>query len=131
MRGSASARTCVVEDGANAPFGGVWVVANRPLVRLRGLAGRVPDRTVMVFPRCRDVHTMTMRHPLDVAFLDRAGIVVEVRRFVLPGMRLSNRRASGVVERFYQPGPWFVRGDRCRMEGSYAKRSARQRRRRA
>ncbi|MEC4273143.1 DUF192 domain-containing protein [Adlercreutzia sp. R25] len=131
MRSSASARTCIVEDGASAPFGGVWVVADRPLARLRGLAGRAPDKTVMAFPRCRDVHTMTMRYPLDVAFLDRAGIVVEVRRFVLPGMRLSNRRASGVVERFYQPGPWFVRGDRCRMEGSSAKRPIRRKRRRA
>lgn len=67
----------------------------------------------MVFPRCRDVHTLTMRHPLDVAFLDRGGQVVGVHRLVLPGARLRHGRAWAVVERFAQPGPWFVRGDRC------------------
>lgn len=128
MRGSADERVCTVRDGAKAPFGGVWVVADRPLLRLRGLAGRRPDRTVMMLPRCRDVHTLTMRHPLDVAFLDKAGRVVEVRRFVLPGLRLRNERAWAVVERFARPGPWFVRGDRCRMASPA--RSARSRRRR-
>lgn len=106
-------RVCTVRDGAQAPFGGVWVVADSPLLRLRGLAGRRPDRTVMVFPRCRDVHTLTMRHPLDIAFLDGEGRVTEVHRLVLPGARLRCSRAAAVIERFARPGPWFVLGDRC------------------
>lgn len=106
-------RVCTVRDGAQAPFDGVWVVADSPLLRLRGLAGRRPDRTVMVFPRCRDVHTLTMRHPLDIAFLDGEGRVTEVHRLVLPGARLRCSRAAAVVERFARPGPWFVLGDRC------------------
>lgn len=110
---AAFARLCTVRDGDRAPFEGWWVVASSPLLRLRGLAGRRPDRTVMVFPRCRDVHTLTMRHPLDVAFLDRRGQVVEVHRLVLPGVRLRSSRAWAVVERFARPGPWFVRGDVC------------------
>ena len=88
MRGDAKtafARLCTVRDGDRAPFEGRWVVASSPLLRLRGLAGRRPDSTVMVFPRCRDVHTLTMRHPLDVAFLDRRGRVIAVHRLVLPG----------------------------------------------
>ena len=57
----------------------------------------------MGFPRCRDVHTLTMRHPLDVAFLDRRGRVIAVHRLVLPGARLRCGRAWAVVERFARP----------------------------
>ena len=107
MRGDAKtafARLCTVRDGDRAPFEGRWVVASSPLLRLRGLAGRRPDSTVMGFPRCRDVHTLTMRHPLDVAFLDRRGRVIAVHRLVLPGARLRCGRAWAVVERFARPG---------------------------
>ena len=106
-----------VGDGAPAPFGGTWVIAASPLMRLRGLAGRPPDRTVMVLPRCRDVHTLTMRHPLDLAFVDRAGRVIEVHRLVLPGTRLRSDRAFGAIERFARPGPWLMRGDSVEIPG--------------
>lgn len=108
---------CRVIDGAQAPFDGVWVVAASPLMRLRGLARRAPDRTVMVFPRCRDVHTLTMRHPLDIAFVDRRGLVVEVHRLVLPGARLRSPRGRAVIERFARPGPWFMTGDAVELPG--------------
>lgn len=87
------------------------MVARSPLRRLRGLAGRRPDGTVLLLPHCSDVHTLTMKHPLDVAFLDKKGRVIEVRRLVLPGLRLRNARASAVVERFAAPGPWLMVGD--------------------
>lgn len=105
------AGSCRVMDGGRAPFGGIWLVATSPLARLRGMAHRPPDHTVMVFPRCRDVHTLTMKHPLDIAFVDRRGLVVEVHRLVLPGVRLRHRRATAVVERFARSDPWFERGD--------------------
>ena len=128
MRGDAKtafARLCTVRDGDRAPFEGRWVVASSPLLRLRGLAGRRPDSTVMVFPRCRDVHTLTMRHPLDVAFLDRRGRVIAVHRLVLPGARLRCGRAWAVVERFARPGPWFVRGDVCLLPDAPRRRKPR------
>ena len=84
-------------------------------MRLRGLAHRLPDRTVMVFPRCRDVHTLTMGHPLDIAFIGEDGRVVRVHRFVLPGVRLRHREAVAVVERFARPGTWFLKGDVVRI----------------
>lgn len=105
------AGSCRVIDGGPAPFGGTWVMATGMLTRLRGLARRPPDRTVLVLPRCRDVHTMTMRHPIDVAFVGAQGMVLEVHRLVLPGVRLRHSRAVAVVERFAQSGPWFMRGD--------------------
>lgn len=83
-----------------------------PLSRLRGLAGRRPDDTVAYFPRCRDVHTLSMAYPLDILFVDRQGYVIEVHRGVRPRTRLRNRRGWGVVERFAQAGPWFRRGER-------------------
>ena len=128
MRGDAKtafARLCTVRDGDRAPFEGRWVVASSPLLRLRGLAGRRPDSTVMVFPRCRDVHALTMRHPLDVAFLDRRGRVIAVHRLVLPGARLRCGRAWAVVERFARPGPWFVRGDVCLLPDAPRRRKPR------
>lgn len=106
-----SAGSCRVIDGASAPFGGTWVVATGALTRLCGLARRPPDHTVLVLPRCRDVHTMTMRHPIDVAFVGAQGMVLEVHRLVLPGVRLRHSRAVAVVERFAQSGPWFMRGN--------------------
>ncbi|WP_304425803.1 DUF192 domain-containing protein [uncultured Adlercreutzia sp.] len=111
---SSGRRVFRLKDGAEAPFGGTWVVATRPLMRLRGLAGRAPDATTLVFPRCRDVHTITMRHRLDIAFLDRRGRVLGVHRQVPPGRRLRNRKARAVVERFARPGPWLRPGDCCR-----------------
>lgn len=111
------AGSCSVMDGGRAPFGGTWLVAASPLARLRGMAYRPPDHTVMVFPGCRDVHTLTMKHPLDIAFVDRRGLVVEVHRLVLPGTRLRHEKAAGVVERFAQSGPWFERGDVIRLPG--------------
>lgn len=87
-------------------------MARGPFARLRGLAARTPDETVLLLPRCNDVHTLTMRYPLDIAFTDGAGFVLEVHRSVLPGMRLCNRAARMAVERFARIGPWFAAGDR-------------------
>lgn len=100
-----------VIDGVGAPFGGTWVVAATPLMKLRGLSGRPPDDTVMVFPRCKDVHTLTMAYPIDIAFAGRDGVVQKVHRSVRPGARLRRRDASFVLERFAREGPWFERGD--------------------
>lgn len=83
----------------------------------------------MVFPRCRDVHTLTMKHPLDVAFVDRRGLVVEVHRLVFPGARLRHGRAAAVIERFAQSGPWFERGDVVKLPDGHGHPSRAARRR--
>lgn len=88
------------------------------------MARRSPDGTVMVFPRCCDVHTFTMKHPLDIAFVDRRGYVVEVHRFVLPGVRLRSEKAHAAVERFARSGPWFMRGDVIDIPDTYETRRA-------
>ena len=105
------AAPCPVIDGGAAPFGGTWIVASSMLARLGGLARRAPDHTVMVFPRCNDVHTFTMKHALDIAFADKDGRIIAVHRAVPPRTRLRYGRAATVVERFSREGPWFERGD--------------------
>ena len=109
-------RSWTAREGAPTPFGGCWRFARSPISRLRGLAGRQPDNTVLVFPRCRDVHTLTMGYPLDVLFVDDEGRVIEVYRSVPPKSRLHCPRASAVVERFARFEPWFNVGDRLMID---------------
>ena len=70
--------------------------------RMRGLLGRdsLPEGEVYVFPRCNAVHTVGMRFPIDVVFLDAEGRVLSVRAGVAPGrwMVAGGRRARTVVE---------------------------------
>ena len=54
------------------------------LQRARGLGGRrhLPPGEALLIPRCRSVHTVTMRFALDLIWLDSAGRVVRVDRAV-------------------------------------------------
>ena len=72
--------------------------------RLRGLtayAGRATAGCdlVMVFPRCRSVHTCFMRHSIDVAFVRDGGVVLKVHETVPPWRFVSCPGAGFVVER--------------------------------
>ena len=52
--------------------------------RARGLIGRDGHEGALVLPRCRWVHTIGMRFPIDVAYLDADGVVlktVQMRRY--------------------------------------------------
>ena len=64
-------------------------VADRPWTRMRGLLGRtgLPEGEGMLFPRTGSVHTMFMRFPIDVVFLDRELTVLSVKPGVPPGGR--------------------------------------------
>jgi hypothetical protein len=50
--------------------------------RLRGLIGRPPPAagTGLLLEPCRAIHTIGLRGPIDVVFLDRRGFVVRVLR---------------------------------------------------
>jgi len=68
--------------------------------RARGLrrSERLAGHTGLLLERCRSIHTMGMRYPIAVAFLDRDLTVLEVRR-VPPGRILRpRRRARHVLE---------------------------------
>ena len=55
--------------------------------RMRGLLGRkeLPRGVAMSFEPCRLLHTIGMRFPIDIAFLDRDGRVVRTFENVKPG----------------------------------------------
>lgn len=77
--------------------------AVRPLsfvARLRGLLGRpaLDDGEAWWFSRCGAVHTIGMRHTIDVLHLDARGYVIRIRPELTP-LRVSVAlRSSQVVE---------------------------------
>lgn len=70
-------------------------IARTSRERRRGLIGRERLRPgeALVIPKCRQVHTFGMRFPIDVVFVDRAGVVVRICR------ELGPRRLSPFVPR--------------------------------
>jgi uncharacterized protein len=68
--------------------------------RGRGLGGldALPGDHALRIPRCRSVHTFTMRFPLDLIWLGADGAVVRVDRAVPPRRHRGCARARAVVE---------------------------------
>ena len=81
-------------------------VATTRRARLLGLASLDLDAAGpgLLIPRCRSVHTFGMRFPLDVAFLDARGSVLERHQAVPPRRILGCRRAAAVAEMPSEPG---------------------------
>jgi uncharacterized membrane protein (UPF0127 family) len=74
-------------------------VARRFGERLLGLAWtRSPRAAAMLIPRCRSVHTIGMRFPLDLFWVDGRGEIVRVDRGVRPWRVRTCRTARGVIE---------------------------------
>jgi uncharacterized membrane protein (UPF0127 family) len=62
-------------------------VADSRRLRTRGLIGRDDFEGALVLRPCRQVHTLGMRFPIDVAFCDRSGRVLHLS--TLPPRRIS------------------------------------------
>ena len=96
--------------GRSGRSNGAAVLAGM-LERLRGLnAASARAAAFAVLVPCRDVHTHGMGFPIDVAFADARGVVVEVHRRVLPGRRLRCAAARLVLERKASSDAWFEAG---------------------
>ena len=81
--------------------GGLRVHDARGLrARRRGLGGldALPADRALRIPRCRAVHTFTMRFALDLIWLGPDGAVLRVDRAVPPGRHRGCARARAVVE---------------------------------
>ena len=86
---SASAEACPRLDGLPGRdlADGLRVAeANSRAARMKGLAKLdvLPERLALHIPRCRSVHTFTMRFPLDLIWLGKDGEVVRVDPAVPP-----------------------------------------------
>ena len=66
--------------------------------RRRGLLGRDGIDGALVIESCRWVHTLGMRFPIDVAFLDDDGCVLKTCRMRRHRLGLPVPRASSVIE---------------------------------
>jgi uncharacterized membrane protein (UPF0127 family) len=68
--------------------------------RLKGLAklDAMPASAALHIPKCWSVHTFTMRFPLDLIWLDKAGEVVRVDPAVPPRRLKFCFKARSVVE---------------------------------
>lgn len=86
-----------------------------PLKRLRGLLWTKPDAAPVVLMGCSAIHTFGMRYRIDVAFVSRSGLVLEVWRSVPPGRLLSHRRAWATLERPHRRGSWLAKGEKLRI----------------
>jgi uncharacterized protein len=78
-------------------------IANTHWARLRGLMGTTesafqPGQAVWIVP-CRGVHTIAMRFPLDLLYLDPYSTVIHLEENVKPWRLASIRlRAASVLE---------------------------------
>jgi uncharacterized membrane protein (UPF0127 family) len=66
--------------------------------RAKGLIGRDGAAGAVVLSRCRWIHTVGMRFPLDVAYLDGEGTVLKTVRMNRNRLGLPVTKASTVVE---------------------------------
>jgi uncharacterized membrane protein (UPF0127 family) len=73
-------------------------VATSGGARRRGLLGRDGIEGALVLERCRWVHTVGMRFPLDVAYLAGDGTVLKTVRMNRQRVGLPVPRAARVIE---------------------------------
>lgn len=82
-------------------------VARTGTDRRRGLLGRDGYEGALVLERCRWVHTLGMRFPIDVAYLDAGGEVLKTVRMArwrvgvpVPGARTVVEAEGGAFARW-------------------------------
>ena len=92
------------------------VIASSWLSRARGMlfgkGDRMKPSQVLALIPCKSVHTMFMRFPIDVAFVDAQGVVVKARSAMPRGKVAFCRGAVCVFERHAAGEGWFEPGDR-------------------
>ena len=73
-------------------------VATNRRARGRGLLGRAGVDGAFVIPGCTWIHTIGMRFPIDVAYLDASGRVLKTVRMSRHRLGMPVRQASTIVE---------------------------------
>lgn len=73
-------------------------IADDRAARRRGLLGRDSLDGAIVIERCRWIHTIGMRFPIDVAYLDTDGYVVKTIQMHRHRLGIPVWRASWVIE---------------------------------
>jgi uncharacterized protein len=98
--------------GSDLPGGLRVAEARSRAARVKGLAklDELPETLALHIPRCRSVHTFTMRFPLDLIWLSGDGEVVRVDRAIAPRRLKFCFRGRSVVEANAGAGDAFAAG---------------------
>lgn len=95
------------------------VFASRFSSRLKGLLGTNcswGESGILVLAPCKSIHTFGMRYCIDVAFVDKTGVVLRSERNIPPCRTLRCAHAEVVLERPSLPGsPWFSKGESVQL----------------
>lgn len=87
--------------------------------KARGLLGTTlssQEAAPVALMGCRSIHTFGMRYPIDVAFVDRAGVVCRSVRSLKAGCFASAWAASYVLERPASKDVWPECGQKVAFE---------------
>lgn len=98
--GKSSEAYVLVNDRTGARLATELELAANPLRRMVGLLGRssLPEGGAMRFQPAGSIHTMFMRFPIDVLFLDQDELVVKRVHNLKPWRFAAARGAKFVVE---------------------------------
>jgi uncharacterized protein len=90
----------LVTAGSEQVVCGRCAIADRPWTRLRGLLGRreLPSGEGMLIRPARSIHTVGMRFPIDVVYLDRDLTVLKLTRRLRPWRASGCLRAHSALE---------------------------------
>ena len=73
-------------------------VADTRSAKRRGLSGRASIDGALVIPGCRWIHTVGMKFPIDVAYLDDQGTVTKIECLKPTRMGAPVKGANTVIE---------------------------------
>jgi uncharacterized membrane protein (UPF0127 family) len=73
-------------------------VADTPQARRKGLIGRTSVENAMVITQCKWIHTVGVKVPLDIAYLDAHGAVIKTERVKPFRISAPVSRCKTVVE---------------------------------
>lgn len=90
----------LINERTQSPVADFVEVADTRRARRRGLLGRdtLDEQAALVLSSCAAVHTAFMRFPIDVAFVDRNGCVVQMAHGLQPWRIALSLRARAVIE---------------------------------
>jgi uncharacterized membrane protein (UPF0127 family) len=99
-RAPVTARTKLVVNLTRGRCVCVGELADKPLLRMRGLLGRsgLPAGEGLLLIPAPAIHTAFMRFPVDALFLDRDLYVLDIVEQLRPWRVISKRRARAVLE---------------------------------
>jgi uncharacterized membrane protein (UPF0127 family) len=97
---SAAGAPAIVNERTGRVLASTVEVARTSAARRRGLLGRrgLPREAALVLSRCNAVHTIGMRFPIDVAFVDASGRVRKIVRELAPWRLAVSPFASVTIE---------------------------------